>query len=99
MLSIRPGEEEQVPEFRHGDYRMPDLEAAGIRYEDLPDLPDLIAGRVRGRETSEQVTAFLNFIGLGLQFAAAGARVYAQARARGVGRELPTEWFTQTVHP
>jgi ornithine cyclodeaminase/alanine dehydrogenase-like protein (mu-crystallin family) len=99
LLTIRPGEEERVPEFRHGDYRMPDLEAAGIRYESLPDLPDLVAGRVRGRETPEQVTAFLNFIGLGLQFAAAGARVCARARERGVGRELPSEWFTQTVHP
>jgi len=25
--------------------------------------------------------------------------VYDEATAKGVGRELPTEWFTQDVHP
>lgn len=37
--------------------------------------------------------------GLGIQFAAAAYTVYAAARAAGVGRELPTEWFTQTAKP
>jgi ornithine cyclodeaminase/alanine dehydrogenase-like protein (mu-crystallin family) len=99
LLTIRPGEQEKVPEFQHGDFHMPDLAAAGIRYEDLPELPDLVAGRAVGRASPDEITAFLNFVGLGIQFAAAGARVYARARERGLGRHLPTEWFTQTVHP
>ena len=36
---------------------------------------------------------------MGLQFAAVGARVYEAARSLGLGHELPTNWFTQTVHP
>jgi len=36
---------------------------------------------------------------MGYQFAAAGHVVYRKARAAGVGRELPTDWFTETVHP
>ena len=65
----------------------------------LPTLPDLITGKTPGRESAAQITCFLNNIGLGYQFAAAGAAVYKNARARGLGREMPTEWFTQDVHP
>lgn len=68
-------------------------------FDSLPTLPDLITGKTPGRESPEQITCFLNNIGLGYQFAAAGAAVYRNARARGMGRELPTEWFTQDVHP
>ena len=42
---------------------------------------------------------FVNNIGLGAQFAAVGAKVYAAAKARGMGREVPLDWFTQDVHP
>lgn len=70
-----------------------------IDFATLPTLPDLIAGRVPGREAPEQVTCFLNNIGMGFQFAAAGALLYRKAKAAGAGHELPTEWFTQDVHP
>ena len=68
-------------------------------FDALPTLPDLITGKTAARESPEEITCFLNNIGLGYQFAAAGAAVYRNARARGLGRELPTEWFTQDVHP
>lgn len=68
-------------------------------FDSLPTLPDLITGKTPARESPDQITCFLNNIGLGYQFAAAGAAVYRNARARGMGRELPTEWFTQDVHP
>ena len=64
-----------------------------------PEMKDLISGKVPGRVSREEVTCFINNIGIGLQFAALGAAVLEQARTKGVGRELPTEWFTQTVHP
>ena len=65
----------------------------------LPELADLISGRVAGREKPEEVTCFLNNLGMGYQFAAAGAAVYRKAKQLGRGHELPTEWFTETVHP
>lgn len=65
----------------------------------LPTLPELIAGRMPGRDTPEQITCFINNIGMGYQFAAAGAAVYRKAKAEGRGREFPTGWFTQDVHP
>ena len=64
-----------------------------------PELKDLIAGKIAGRESKEEITCFINNIGIGLQFAALGAAAYQQARSKGLGREIPTEWFLQDVHP
>jgi len=72
---------------------------ADADFRSFPQLQDLIAGRVSGRASASEVTCFLNNIGMGFQFAAAGAAVYRKAKERGVGRELPTEWFTEDVHP
>jgi hypothetical protein len=36
---------------------------------------------------------------MGAQFAAVGKIVYDAARAKGAGREVPHDWFTQDVHP
>lgn len=58
-----------------------------------------MVGKVRARIRESDVTCMLNFIGLGLQFAAVGARIYELAKEQGLGRELPTEWFSQDVHP
>jgi ornithine cyclodeaminase/alanine dehydrogenase-like protein (mu-crystallin family) len=73
--------------------------AREISFGELPTLPQLIAGEVQGRTNPQQVTCFLNNIGLGYQFAAVGAVVYKKAREKGLGRELPTDWFTEDVHP
>jgi alanine dehydrogenase len=40
-----------------------------------------------------------NDFGLGIQFAAVGHAVYLEAKAKGVGKEIPTDWFLETVHP
>jgi alanine dehydrogenase len=73
--------------------------AEEIDFEHLPTLPQLIAGKVEGRTSDKQVTCFINNIGLGYQFAAIGAVAYRSAKDNGLGHELPTEWFTQDVHP
>jgi len=71
----------------------------GIDFDKLPTIPDLITGRAQGRQSDGEVTCFLNNIGLGYQFAAAGAVVYRNAKGSGLGHELPTDWFTEDVHP
>jgi alanine dehydrogenase len=71
----------------------------GIDFDKLPTIPELITGRAQGRQSDREVTCFLNNIGLGYQFAAAGAVVYRKAKGSGLGHELPTEWFTEDVHP
>ncbi len=72
---------------------------AAIDFDHTPVLADLIVGRIAGRGSDRDVTCFLNNLGMGYQFAAAGAIVYRKARESGLGHELPTDWFTQDVHP
>lgn len=72
---------------------------AGFDFATCPTLPDLVAGLVPGRANDRETTCFVNNLGLGYQFAAVGALVLEKARAAKIGRELPTEWFTEDVHP
>jgi ornithine cyclodeaminase/alanine dehydrogenase-like protein (mu-crystallin family) len=75
-------------------------QAAGdVDFEKLPTLPELIIGRAEGRRSERDVTCFINNIGLGYQFAAAGSVVYRKAKESGLGHDLPTDWFTEDVHP
>jgi alanine dehydrogenase len=69
-----------------------------IDFSKLPTLPELIIGRAEGRNSEHEVTCFLNNLGLGYQFAAAGSLLYRKAKECGAGRDLPTEWFTEDVH-
>ena len=65
----------------------------------LPDLTDLVGQDVPGRLDDHEVTLFVNNVGMGLQFAAVGARLLEKALASGCGHELPDEWFLESVHP
>lgn len=73
--------------------------ADDVEFDRLPSLPELIVGRAPRRTADDQVTCFINNLGIGYQFAAAGAVVYRKAKEQGAGHELPTEWFTEDVHP
>jgi alanine dehydrogenase len=68
----------------------------GERLPAFPTLPGILAGKSPGRVRADETTCFLNNLGMGYQFAVAGHVVYEKARAQGLGRELPTEWFTET---
>jgi ornithine cyclodeaminase/alanine dehydrogenase-like protein (mu-crystallin family) len=68
-------------------------------FDKMPTLPELIAGRYVGRANDREITCFMNNLGMGYQFAAAGSVVYRKAMEQKVGREFPTDWFTQDVHP
>lgn len=65
--------------------------------EKYPTLLELLTGKAAGRVSPHQITAFINSGTQGLQFASVGGMVYRLAKERGVGRELPTEWFVQDV--
>jgi alanine dehydrogenase len=64
---------------------------------DLPRLPDLMTQRIPGRTAPEQTSWFLNVGCIGEQFAAVAAAVYYAARDRGLGTEIPTDWFLQDI--
>ncbi|MGH7824504.1 MAG: ornithine cyclodeaminase family protein [Candidatus Binatia bacterium] len=97
-LFTLPGEEKNIPEFGKGDYVRAELKGTRADWQDKPELGEIMAGKAKGRHKESDVTCMLNYIGLGLQFSAAGARIYELAKKKGLGRELPTEWFAQDVH-
>jgi alanine dehydrogenase len=73
---------------------------APLREIDNPGIgtvPDIMAGRWRGRTSDSQIT-FLNNQGTqGLQFAAVGGTAYRLAKEKGLGHPLPLEWFVQNI--
>ena len=94
--------------FHHPPGQAP-VEVAEVKHLEAPlaaktvELGDVVLGR-GGRRTPEDITLFTGgglgvSSGLGIQFAAVAHAVYTAARARGLGRELPTEWFTETAKP
>jgi len=94
--------------FHHPPGNAP-VEAAEVKHLDrrlagkVVELGDVVCGRA-GRRSAEDVTLFTGgglgaSSGLGIQFAAVANAVYRAAKAKGLGRELPTEWFTETAKP
>jgi alanine dehydrogenase len=66
--------------------------------DEIPLLEDIVTGSKPARTNDAEITFFMNVQGLGLQFAAVGARVYEMAVRNRVGREIPTQWLTQTTN-
>ena len=64
-----------------------------------PEICDLIAGKAPGRTDDKQITFFLNNVGTGVQFAAMGYCAYRAAKEKGLGHEIPTDWFLQDIKP
>ncbi len=83
---------------RHGDLWCP-VEAGILKWDDIHDLSEVVAGKARGRADPRDIVVFKNNVGIGLQFAAVAPRVYELARAKKIGRELPAEWFLQKMKP
>lgn len=53
------------------------------------DMPSVVSGRGLARTSAEQITLFKS-VGTGVQDVMAGFAVYEQARALGLGRDVPT---------
>jgi alanine dehydrogenase len=90
------GYEARPAATKHGDGRR-----GRIHGNSLPDkritLVDLIHGKVKGRESADQITYSERGNLQGAQFYAVAGKVYEAARRAGLGREIPTEWFLQDI--
>jgi alanine dehydrogenase len=64
-----------------------------------PEICDIISGKIAGRANDKQITFFLNNVGTGVQFAAMGYCAFKAAREKGLGHEIPSEWFLQDIKP
>ncbi len=91
--NVLPGTPNVTAEQGEGWWKDP---ARSGRY---PDLGELLAGKAPARQSDREITCFANNVGMGLQFAAAGAALLARAREMSIGTELPDDWFTEDVHP
>ena len=88
---------QSIPDIAEGWQHPITREAAAIW--DFPTLSQLVTGQHPGRLKEDAISCFCNNVGLGLQFAAVGSEVLARAREARVGREIPTDWFLESVHP
>jgi ornithine cyclodeaminase/alanine dehydrogenase-like protein (mu-crystallin family) len=86
-------------DFIRGAKKSASETAAAPFWTAAPELKEVIGGRVAGRKSADEATCFINNIGLGIQFAAVGSAIYAEAKAKGLGKEIPTDWFLESVHP
>lgn len=64
---------------------------------EFPTMLEVETGKAPGRTSDDQVTLFVGTGTQGLQFASVGGYVYREAKSRGIGRELPSEWFLQDI--
>ena len=85
--------------YAHDPIENGEHKASAKGWESADELHTIMGGGVKARVNSEQITCFINNIGLGLQFVAVGALIYRLAREQGLGIDLPDGWFTQDVHP
>lgn len=65
--------------------------------KELPLLTDIMSGKLKGRTDKSQVTFFANSGTQGLQFASTAGYVVREAKRRGLGQEIPTDWFLQDI--
>lgn len=68
------------------------------------ELGAILVGKAKGRTSPEQITLFGGSgsggsSGLGIQFAAVGHLILEKALELGIGREIPSDWFLEDVHP
>ena len=86
-LTFSAGPEAKKPKRGHG-IMLPDK---------LVYLEDLVTGRKKGRTSSDQITWSERGNLQGAQFYAVAGKIYEAAKAKGLGREIPTEWFLQDI--
>ena len=78
---------------------MRDHPPRALNWADFPDLGELVAGRTKTRTSDDQTTLFLNSTGVGAQFTAIAHLIYQGAKAAGLGTEIPSGLFTETMQP
>lgn len=70
------------------------------RYRDkIHFLCDILIDTAPRRTSPSQITLMNKNWGLGIEFASVAKIIYDRACAAGIGKEIPTDWFSQSSHP
>lgn len=83
------GTEQQIARLPRADKK--------LKLSEWPVYVDVITGKAPGRTSAEQITHYRTTGNWGVQFSSTGGLVYEKAKAAGLGRDLPTEWFLQDI--
>jgi ornithine cyclodeaminase/alanine dehydrogenase-like protein (mu-crystallin family) len=62
-------------------------------WSQVSELGAVLSGSAEGRISDSQISLHDNNVGMGIQFAAIGAQVLKAAEEKGLGRELPLDYF------
>jgi ornithine cyclodeaminase/alanine dehydrogenase-like protein (mu-crystallin family) len=89
---------EQVHHDKQFDILGP-VERGRMAWEDIKELGDILLAEEPARAGRDDVTIFANNTGMGIQFAAVCARALELAQQRGLGHEVPTDWFLEETSP
>lgn len=69
------------------------LQSKMIQESQIHELGELLVGKAPARNNARQITLHKNNCGMGIQFAVTAMRIYELAKKKGIGREIPKEWF------
>lgn len=85
-------------EVHYGNEEIADcVETGKLKWEDIPDLPSLVTGKVKWPPSRDEIRFFKNNVGLGSQFAAVGGLVLAKAKEAKLGFHVPQELVSQVM--
>jgi alanine dehydrogenase len=87
------------PDFNYGHKKKPPGHRAhGVAMPDrVVSFGEIKSGKKPGRSAPDQITYSERGNLQGNQFHAVAGRVYELVKAKGLGREIPTEWLLQTI--
>jgi ornithine cyclodeaminase/alanine dehydrogenase-like protein (mu-crystallin family) len=69
------------------------IEKGLVRRENVHELGDIVAGKVKLRRSADSIVYYKNNTGLAMQFAACGAIIHRKLVAEGTNRTIPLDWF------
>ena len=76
------------------DFAVSGSELYQTRARHVP-LPDVVTGQQAGRQRDDEISCFYISVPSGAQLAYMGSLILQEAKRRGLGRDLPSEWFSE----
>ena len=65
-----------------------------LSWDRVVELGEVVNNNSRGRRTPEDIIYYKNNSGMAIQFAAMGKVMLERAKSKGIGKEVPGEWFS-----
>jgi ornithine cyclodeaminase/alanine dehydrogenase-like protein (mu-crystallin family) len=69
------------------------IEKGLVKRERIHELRDIVAGKIKVRQTPDSILYYKNNTGLAIQFAACGAILHRKLVEEGTHRSIPRDWF------